>query len=297
MVADTADCRDASSKVPGGERRQRLVQRLNWGVLAYLPLSAWGVLSLFPLYWMVVAALSPPSIVMSTPPRLVPNPPTLVNLVRVARVGPIFRWLGNSLLVAVVVSCSNMLLGTMAGYVLAKKRFPGAKIAFWLTILTMMIPGHLSVIPMYVLMMKLGWLDSLKALIIPDMAVAFSVFLMKQYLTTLPTEILESAKLDGASELRILLQIVMPIAKPGLAVLGIYTFVGWYNDFFWPLLMISTREKLTIQVGLSQLRFQHTNDYGLWNAGAVFSMVPVLAVFFAFQRFFLRGITIGALKG
>jgi len=288
---------EVGATVPGGLRHKLGRFGLGWRVLAYVPVTAWAVLSLFPLYWMLVAAFSPPSVVMSTPPRLVPNPATLGNFLRIFRLASILRWLGNSLLVATVVSCSNMFLGAMAGYVLAKKRFPGAKIAFWLTILTMMIPGQLGVVPMYLLTAKLGWLDSLKPLIIPDMVVAFSIFLMKQYLTSLPTEIIESAKLDGASELRIFLQLVIPMAKPGLAVLGIYTFVGYYNALFWPLLVLSSREKFTIQPGLSTLRFQFTTDYGLWNAGAVFAMVPVFAVFFAFQRYFLRGITIGALKG
>ena len=298
MAVEKADpYRKIGAAVPGNILRRPRLLGLGWRALAYVLLAAWAVVSLFPLYWMFVAAFSPPSIVMSTPPRLLPNPVTIGNFLRIFRVGSVFRWLGNTLLVATVVSCSNMFLGAMAGYVLAKKRFPGAKIAFWITILTMMIPGQLGVVPMYLLMSKLGWLDSLNAVIIPDLVVAFSVFLMKQYLTSLPTEIIESAKLDGANELRILLRIVMPIAKPGLAVLGIYTFVGYYNAFFWPLLVLSSRERFTIQLGLSTLRFQHTIDYGLWNAGAVFAMIPVFVMFFSFQRYFLRGITIGALKG
>ncbi|MGQ9555946.1 MAG: carbohydrate ABC transporter permease [Anaerolineae bacterium] len=112
-----------------------------------------------------------------------------------------------------------------------------------------------------------------------------------------PSELIEAAKLDGASELRILFQVVMPVAKPGIAVLGIFTFVDYWNGFFWPLLVLSTKEKLTIQVGLTTLRFQYHSDYGLWNSGAVFAMIPVFVVFFSFQRYFLRGITIGAVKG
>jgi len=270
---------------------------LGWRAVAYVGLTAWALLSLFPLYWLLVAAFSPPSIVMATPPRLFPDPITAVNFVRLSLLSPILRWLGNSLLVTVTVTCSNVVLGTMAGYVLAKKRFPGAGLAFWIVILTMMVPGQVIVVPMYLLMGKLDWLDSYKALIVPDLVVGFSIFLMKQYLASLPTEIVEAAKLDGANELRILFQVVMPMAKPGLAVLGIYTFVGYWNAFFWPLLVLSSTEKLTIQVGLSTLRFRHTIDYGLWNAGAVFAMVPVFLVFFVFQRYFLRGITIGALKG
>lgn len=275
----------------------RLWRRISRRPLIHVALGIWGLLSLFPLYWLLVAAFSPPSIIMSTPPRLVPQPFTLVNFARLSRLSDIYRWLANSLIVAAAVACSNVVFGTMAGYVLAKKRFPGAKIVFWMVILTMMIPGQAVVVPMYLFMAKLSWLDSYKALIIPDLVVAFSVFLMKQYLTSLPTEILEAAKLDGASELRILFQIVMPMAKPGLAVLGIYTFVAYWNAFFWPLLVLNSSNKLTIQVGLSTLRYQHQIDYGLWSAGAVFAMVPVFLVFFAFQRYFLRGITVGAIRG
>jgi len=266
-------------------------------VIAFLLLTLWALVSLFPLYWVFVTALSPPSVVMSTPPRLIPDPPTLVNFVRLFGRSQIFGWLANSAIVSVTVALSNILLGTMAGYVLAKKRFPGASIAFWIVILTMMIPGQATLVPMYLLVNKLGWLDSLRAVIVPDLVIAFSIFLMKQYLTSFPTEMIEAAKLDGAGELRILLQVVMPVAKPGIAVLGIFTFVDYWNGFFWPLLVLSSSENLTIQVGLSTLRFQFTTDFGLWNAGAVFAMIPVFIVFFSFQRYFLRGITIGAIKG
>lgn len=265
--------------------------------LTYLVLTAWGLVSLFPLYWLLVAAFSPPSIVMSTPPHMFPTPVTLVNFLRLTRAALVFRWLSNSMLVATTVTVSNIVLGTMAGYVLAKKRFPGANLAFWVIILTMMVPGQATMVPMYLLVSKLGWLNSFNAMIIPDLVIAFSIFLMKQYLSSFPTELIEAAKLDGASELRILFRIVMPVAKPGIAVLGIFTFVDYWNGFFWPLLVLSSKEKLTVQVGLTTLRFQFTTDYGLWNAGAVLAMVPVFIVFFSFQRYFLRGITIGAIKG
>ena len=282
--------------------RKRQAQRRSWlflfgRIMSLVILTAWGLVSLFPLYWLLVAAFSPPSVIMSTPPRLFPNPITLVNFVRLSRVSMVFRWLSNSLLVATTVTSANIILGTMAGYVMAKKRFPGASVAFWLVILTMMIPGQATMVPMYLLMARLNWLNSFNAVIIPDLVIAFSIFLMKQYLTNFPTELIEAAKLDGASELRILFQIVMPVAKPGLAVLGIFTFVDYWNGFFWPLLVLSSKDKLTIQVGLSTLRFQYTTDYGLWNAGAVLAMAPVFIVFFSFQRYFLRGITIGAIKG
>jgi multiple sugar transport system permease protein len=284
---------DSAGLVAHRSRSRVQVTRL----LVYLPVTFWALVSLFPLYWVIVTALNPPSVVMSTPPRLIPNPPTLVNFVRLFSRGQVFGWMANSAIVSVTVACSNILLGTMAGYVLAKKRFPGASIAFWIVILTMMIPGQATIVPMYLLVNKLGWLDSLKAVILPDLVIAFSIFLMKQYLTNFPTEMIEAAKLDGANELRILLQVVMPVAKPGIAVLGIFTFVDYWNGFFWPLLVLTSRENLTIQVGLSTLRFQYTTDFGLWNAGAVFAMIPVFIVFFSFQRYFLRGITIGAIKG
>ncbi|MHB0877709.1 MAG: carbohydrate ABC transporter permease [Anaerolineae bacterium] len=277
-------------------------RRRSWGWIAvrgvaYLLLSIWGFVSLFPLYWLLVAAFSPPSVVMTTPPHMFPSPATTVNFVRLAGVSTVFRWLSNSLLVATTVSVTNIILGTMAGYVLAKKRFPGANVAFWAIILTMMVPGQATMVPMYLLVSKLGWLNSFNAVIIPDLVIAFSIFLMKQYLSNFPTELIEAAKLDGANELRILFQIVMPVAKPGIAVLGIFTFVDYWNGFFWPLLVLSSKEKLTVQVGLTTLRFQYSTDYGLWNAGAVLAMVPVFIVFFSFQRYFLRGVTIGAIKG
>lgn len=297
-LEETSAMRDESANASLTHRPKRGRRRFPFTrTLAYVLLTLWALVSLFPLYWVFVTAFSPPSVVMSTPPKLVPDPFTLVNFTRLFARGQVFGWLINSAFVSVTVALSNIVLGTMAGYVLAKKRFPGAGVAFWIVILTMMIPGQATLVPMYLLVNKLGWLDSLKAVIIPDLVIAFSIFLMKQYLTNFPTEMIEAAKLDGAGELRILLQVVMPVAKPGIAVLGIFTFVDYWNGFFWPLLVLSSREKLTIQVGLSTLRFQYTTDFGLWNAGAVFAMIPVFIVFFSFQRYFLKGITIGAIKG
>lgn len=266
-------------------------------LLTYALLTLWAVLSLLPLYWIFVTAFLPPSVVLALPPKFAPIPFTPVNFQRLLSSSEVLRWTLNSVLVAGTVTAANVFLGTLAGYVLAKKRFPGSELFFWLIISTMLVPGQITLIPLYDLIVRLNWLNTYEALIVPGLVGPFAIFLMKQFLQTLPGELLDAARIDGCGEFRLFWDVVMPLARPGMAVLGIFTFMGTWNDFLWPLLVTNKEEMMTLQVGLSSLQNVYYTDYGLLMAGATFAAVPMLIVFFAFQRAFVRGVTIGALKG
>ncbi len=259
-----------------------------------------AILTLFPLYWMIVTSFREPSIVIELPPNLLPWPLTLKNFQRILRAnnGVIFNWLYNSVIMAAGVTLGNVFFGTLAGYTLAKGEFPGKKLIFWIVVGVMMVPGQLTIVPLYILVTNLGWLDTHWALILPELVTPYGIFLMKQFLQTLPDELMDAARIDGCGELTIYLRIILPLAKPGMAVLGIFTFMGNWNSFLWPLVVTTSNTMRTLQPGLATLQaLQAQTNYGLLMAGASFAAIPMFIVFFAFQKYFVQGITVGALKG
>lgn len=213
-----------------------------------------------------------------------------------------WMWLWNSLLIALVPTCINLVFSAMAGYALAKIDFPGRLLIFWLIIAVMAVPAFVTLIPLYQMMFAFGWFDTFFALMVPRMAGLGSVFLFKQFMTTLPKELMQAARVDGASEWTIFWRIVMPMARPVLAVMFLLDFVAAWNDYFWPYLVTNSKEMMTVQVGLISLigvdqGFVWQIDYGVIMAGAVLASVPIIILFLALQRFFIQGLTIGAVKG
>ncbi|MCC6694970.1 MAG: carbohydrate ABC transporter permease [Candidatus Hydrogenedentes bacterium] len=213
-----------------------------------------------------------------------------------------WTWLRNSLLVALVPTCCNLIFSAMAGYALAKIDFPGRLFFFWLIIAVMAVPSFVTLIPLYQMMFSFGWFDTFFALIVPRMAGLGGVFLFKQFMSTLPRELMQAARVDGASEWTIFWRIVMPMARPVLAVMFLLDFVGAWNDYFWPYLVTNSKDMMTLQVGLISLigvdqGFVFPVDYGIIMAGAVMVSLPVIILFVALQRFFIQGLTIGAVKG
>jgi multiple sugar transport system permease protein len=295
---------------PASNRLQRLTRRAarSWKesspgeriffVVAYLIASAWAAVSLFPIYWMVTTALKPPSNVMSLPPEWIPTDVSLDNFREAFANNPVWRWTLNSLIVSVGVTVFQLLFATMAGYGFAKKSFPGREILFWLYVSSMMIPGFALIIPLYQLMAKYGLIDSYLGLIAPGLSAPFGVFLMRQFIQTLPTELIDAAKIDGCGELRTFWDIILPLSKPGLAVLGIFVFMGQWSSFLWPLIITNSNDMRTLVVGFALLANRELRvNFGALMAAATFMAIPMLVVFFAFQRYFLRGITIGGVKG
>jgi multiple sugar transport system permease protein len=267
-------------------------------VIAYTVATIWAIVSLFPLYWMVSTALKPPSIAMVLPPEWIPTSISLNNFREAFANNPVWRWTLNSLIVALAVTAFQVVFSTMAGYGFSKKVFPGREILFWLFVASMMIPPFALVIPLFRLMVDYGWVDTYKGLIAPGLSAPFGVFLMRQFVQTLPTDLFDAARIDGGSELRVFWDIVLPLSKPGIAVLGIFVFMGQWTAFLWPLIITSTNEMRTLQVGFALLANRELRvNFGALMAAATYMALPMLIVFFAFQRYFLRGVTIGGVKG
>jgi len=266
-------------------------------IVAYLALTFWAVLTLLPLYWMVVTAFKTQVAVQAIPPDWWPNPPTLRNFELFFYRAPAFRWLWNSALVATMVTGATLLCASMAGYAFAKLTFPGNRFLFWLVMSILVVPFEVKLVPLFELMVRWQMVDTYFGLILPAIAAPFSIFLMKQFMTTLPSEIFDAARIDGASELGVFWRVVLPLSVPGLTVLAIFTFIGNWNAFLWPVIVTRSLEMRTLPPGLAVLQLQAYTDYGLQMAGSTFAALPTIALFLALQRHFLRGITIGALKG
>lgn len=274
------------------------VRPTRWGAVGMLLiLTVLALLALVPLYWMVVTALTPSALTVKFPPELFPTNPTLANFQEILTRPHFARWVLNSTIMTVVITVLTLLLASMAGYAFAKIRFTGSRPLFWLHIMAMMLPFEAILVPLFIIVARLGLVDSYAGLILPLLASPFSVFLMKQFIQTLPSELLDSARMDGANEFQIFWFIVLPLVKAGVAFLGIITFVAQWNIFVWPLVVTRSSEMRTLQVGLVLIREEVPLFFGLHMAGAVLAAIPVIIVFFAFQRYFLRGVTVGALKG
>lgn len=280
--------------------RPRPARRLTWpgwkSLIGYAILILWAALSLMPLYWMFSISFMNVVTLLRMPPKLIPAPFTLMNYERLLERSMLPRWEFNSALVAGINTTISLFVSSFYGYIFAKKEFPGHRVLFWILISTLMVPFHVVVIPVFLMFKNFRMINTYWALVVPGLFSAYGVFLMRQMMKTLPTELIEAAKMDGCREFAIYWRIMLPLAKPGLAVLGIFTFVGNWNDFFWPLVVLNDPKMYTLPVGLPTLQGQWT-DYGLLMAGSVLAALPTIAIFLAFQRYFLQGITVGALKG
>jgi len=265
--------------------------------VAFLLLFA--VATLFPIYFMIISSFAPPVQAGAVSHDLIPRSFSLKSYKFFFDYDPnSYRWLLNSLFVAGTITISNVLFAGMAGYAFSKLRFPGKKALFWVLLCTMMVPYQVTQVPLYILVVNvLKMQDTYKALILPGLCSVYNIFLMKQFLSTLPYEIIESAKIEGCSQGRIFFQIVAPLSKTVLAVMAIITFMDNWNTFFWPFLVTKSMKMQTIQVGLSNFRFAHTTYFAPMMAGATVAALPMFVLFFSLQKYFLQGVTVGALKG
>jgi cellobiose transport system permease protein len=273
-------------------------KQLSAGPGTYVLLGIITVISIFPLYWSLVSASGDNASINSMPPTLVPGSHLFENIARVFENTEMQLALMNSFIVAGTVTISVVFTSTLAGFAFAKLPFRGRTKLLALVVATMIVPPQLGIIPLYIMMANwLGWANQLQALIVPALASAFGVFFMRQYLVTaLPTELLEAGRVDGCSSLRLYWNIVLPVARPASAVLGLLTFMATWNDFYWPL-VVMTPQNPTVQVALSTLKGGYIQDYSLVLAGAVLSGLPVLVVFALMGRQILDGIVQGAIKG
>lgn len=260
-------------------------------------LFVWAVLLLFPFYWLAVSALKPAASVLSIPPDLGIDRLTFENFAALFRVELTWKWTFNSFAVALCGVAGNVMLCSMAGYVFAKKQFPGKKLLFWCVIGIMMTSTQVVMVPLFMTVRDMGILNTYAGLILPSLVAPFAVFLTKQFIQTLPNELLAAAKIDGCSEWGIFARIVLPLSLPALAIVAIFTFINHWNDFLWPLLATDSKHMRTLQVGLAGLQLQNEKNFSLILSGAVWTMLPIVIVFVACQRFLIKGITVGAVKG
>ncbi len=289
---------DAARPQPGGA--QRAIGRVLSDpirLLVYVLLTAAGVLSLFPLYWLFATSLSPQQFVIKVPPDLIPHDLTFQNYQRLFTTTPVIRWLVNTLVIAGSITIFHLLFDSMAGYAFAKRKFPGRDPLFWLVLSTLTVPAQVTLIPVFFILKNLNLLDSYPGVILPGFADVFGVFLMKQYIQTLPTELESAARVDGCSEWQIYQHIILPLCTPALAVLAIFTFQRYWNGFILPLVVLHDSFKYPIQVGLATLQGEFNTDYGMLMTGAAIAAIPMMLVFFVFQRHFVEGIRIGGVKG
>ncbi len=237
---------------------------------------------------------------MRVPPVFFLQKPTLYNYIFLFEKWPIARWVLNSLIIAGGTTVIRVVLSCMAGYAFAKKEFPGKNILFWILLCTMMLPYHVTLIPLFIMVNELGLHNTYPGIILPVAASVGSMFLARQYMSTIPSELIDFARIDGASELKIFLSIILPISKPLVAMLCIFSFVGCWSDFMWPLIMTSSDSMRTLAIGIVIAAAQPgelMQDIGIAMAGATLVAVPIMIVFFAFQKYFIKGITLGAIKG
>jgi multiple sugar transport system permease protein len=267
--------------------------------MAWVALTLLGVFWMVPFLWMVSTSFKGIDEVYAFPPRFVPELLRWSNYIEAWQAIPFSRFFFNSLFVAGATTIAVVLTSSMAGYSFARLRYPGRDLLFLAYLGTIMIPFPVLIIPLFILMRQLGLVDTLAGLILPAAFTAWGTFLMRQFMLSIPREIEEAARMDGASFWRIYLQIIMPLSRPVVATLGIFTFLGSWNDFLWPLIMISSVENKTLPLGLTMFQAQVPikTPWQLVMAAATFSVIPVLIVFVLGQKYYVRGIATTGLKG
>jgi multiple sugar transport system permease protein len=266
-------------------------------IISHTLLIIVSLLVLFPFIWMLDTALKPNSQVYQFPPSLLPNPLTLDNFTAVWIYLPFGHFLLNSLFVAATGTILVMITSSLAAYAFARLKFAGRDTIFFAYIGTLLIPQAVLVIPEFLIMDYLGWINTYQALIIPGAFTAFGTFLLRQFFKTIPLELEESALIDGASRLRILWEIILPLSRSALAVLGLFTFLAFWNNFLWPLIVINTEDVVTIPLGLQMFQGQHGTQWSYMMAGSTISVLPGIILVILLQRYLVQGITLTGIGG
>ena len=274
------------------------MRRVRVGTVAiYALLIIGALLSLFPILWMISASFMPTGMANTFPPRLLPDHPTMQHYRDVFTRLSMGRYLLNSLLVACAITFLSLVFNLAAGYAFAKLRFAGRDRVFQTLLAALVIPAQVAMIPLFLIMKWLHLVNSYGGVIVPAVATVFGIFLVRQYARSIPDELLEAARIDGAGEWRIFGVIVLPLLKPIIVTLAIFTFLASWNDFMWPLIVLSDQAWQTAPVALAALSREHVQDNELMMAGSVVTILPVLALFLALQRHYLEGLLLGSVKG
>ncbi|MCK4513033.1 carbohydrate ABC transporter permease [bacterium] len=263
-------------------------------IVLYTGLTAAGVVVLFPFFWMVVTAFKAPGQAFSA--EILPSQPTLENFRRVLSDFGFGRYFANSVIVATTAAIFATMFATFAGYVFAKKQFFMKDRLFTFLLISLMIPGMMYVVPQFAIINKLGWMNTYRAMIIPHLANVFGLFLMRQYMTTIPNELLDAARMDGAGEWQVFRKVMIPLSIPIIATLFVLTFQFHWHNFLWQLIVANVERLYTVPVGLAMFKSAHEELYTLKMAGSCISVLPIAVLFFFAQRYFIEGMTMGAVK-
>jgi multiple sugar transport system permease protein len=326
-MAVAREVRDTGLPHPVAVRRRPLFSRKRVPFLAkraflYLILVPFSILFIAPFAWLISASFQPFGEIFSWPPHWIPESPTLFNYEtflglnddpprRALAAEGVWRWFMNSAFIATSVTLLQLFFNSLAAYAFAKRRFPGRDAIFLLFLGTMMIPGQVTLVPTYIVLKHVplfggndlfgagghGWLDSYYGLILPGAVSAFGIFLLRQYMQSIPDELIDAARIDGASEFRIFWQVVIPLCRPALAAMAIFTFMYAWEDFFWPLIIVTDPDLFTAPLGLALFVQKHRSAWDLLFAGSVIATLPLIVVFLFFQRQFIRGIALTGIKG
>jgi len=271
-------------------------------VLAHLVLIPVSITMVVPLYWLFTTSLKPKGMVFTSPPQWIPNPITLQNYPEALTILPFNLFFRNSMIYCVSVLIGQVLVSTMVGYAFARLRFPGKNIIFWLVLIRMMLPDALTMVPSYVMFAKLHWVNTFLPLVVPAWlpgfySSSFYIFLCRQFFTGIPLELDDAAKIDGAGHLRIWWQIILPLSKPVIATVAIFSFIIHWNDFMGPLLYLHDLELQTLALGLQTFQLGHGTEWQWVMALASLMVAPIIVLFFSAQRYFLKGIAMTGLTG
>lgn len=256
-----------------------------------------ALIMIIPFLWMLSTSLKGDEYVLSIPLQLIPRPLTSESYARLVEIYPISRMFFNSLFVAVISTAGQLIVSAMAAYAFARIEFRGRDALFVLYLATLMIPSQVTIIPLFILMRYLGWINTYPGLIAPGIFSAFGTFLLRQFFLSLPNDLEDAAYIDGASRWTVFWRIIMPLSKPALATLGVFAFMGSWNAFLWPLFIVRNEQLMTLPVGLSTLHGRWLTQWNLVMAGSVITVIPMLIVYLFAQRYFVRGVVLSGLKG
>ena len=282
----------ASSPQQGWRRYLKLDKVAIHGLLLFG--SIWMVI---PFLWMVSASVKQDDELFTYPPTILPSSIRIETWVEAWTLVPFSRWFFNSGVMAVTITAGQLITCSMAAYAFARLRFPGRDVIFMSFLATMMVPGQVLLIPQFILMRWFGWIDTYQALILPSIGSAYGVFLLRQFFLQIPFEIEDAARIDGCSRFKIMYQIILPLSIPAMTTLGIFTFMGAWNAFLWPLIVTNSDLMRTVQIGLTTFRGAYSTDWARMMAATCFVTLPVLIAFIIGQRQFIQGITLTGLKG
>jgi len=276
----------------GDRRVKRLTSLLIWFLTMVV-----AVIWLIPLIWMLLTSFKHESMAITLPPRWLPIPFTLENYLKVLTDSLIPRWFLNTTIVAFIVTFGVVIIDSLAAYGLARIDFKGKNLVFWVIVSGLMIPDQVLIIPLYFLFNNLNLLNSFPALILPRLALPLGVFILKQFFEGLPLELEEAAQIDGCSRLKMYWYIVMPLSKPAIAAVAVFTFIATWNAFLWPLIVANTEEMYTIPVGIANFQGVHGTEYAMLMAGSMVASLPMLVAFLFLQKQIIKGIAMSGIKG